>query len=92
MATLSVSSGKALLSKNRNVLAEGSAAICAVGIILMLVVPLPNWILDLFLALNITLALGILMMTFYVRKSLEFSSFPSQIGRASCRERVCLAV
>lgn len=77
MANATISNGKALLSKNRNVLAEGSAAVGAVGIILMLVVPLPHWILDLFLALNITLALGILMMTFYVRKSLEFSSFPS---------------
>ena len=49
----------------------------AVSIIMMLVVPLPHWALDILLALNITLALGILMMTFYIKKSLEFSSFPS---------------
>jgi flagellar biosynthesis protein FlhA len=52
-------------------------AIAAVGIVLMLVVPLPHWALDLLLSLNITLALGILMVTFYVRYPLEFSSFPS---------------
>ena len=56
---------------------EGGGAMAAVSIILMLVVPLPHWALDVFLALNITLALGILMMTFYIKKSLEFSSFPS---------------
>jgi flagellar biosynthesis protein FlhA len=43
----------------------------------MLAVPLPHWMLDLLLTLNITLALGILMITFYVRHPLEFSSFPS---------------
>src|SRR6185295_1372319 len=56
---------------------EMSVAMAAVGIILMLVVPLPHWLLDFLLALNITLAMGILMVTFYVRKPLEFSSFPS---------------
>jgi flagellar biosynthesis protein FlhA len=43
----------------------------------MLVVPLPHWLLDLLLALNITVALAILLLTLYVRRPLEFSSFPS---------------
>jgi flagellar biosynthesis protein FlhA len=62
---------------NRSIATEASAAASAVAIILMLVMPLPHWLLDLFLALNITMALGILMMTFYIKKPLEFSSFPS---------------
>src|SRR2546423_1194849 len=62
---------------NRSSRGEAAAAVCAVAIILMLIVPLPHWMLDLLLALNITVALGILMVTFYVRHPLEFSSFPS---------------
>src|SRR4051794_22255135 len=57
--------------------AELVAAIGAVAIVFMLVVPLPQWALDLLLAANITLALGILMLTFHVTSPLEFSSFPS---------------
>src|SRR5438445_225132 len=56
---------------------EMGAAIGAVSIVFMLVVPLPHWALDMLLALNITLALGILMVTFQVKSPLEFSSFPS---------------
>src|SRR5438093_1576058 len=58
---------------------EGVVAMGAVAIVMMLVVPLPHWALDLLLSLNITLALGILMATFYVRRPLEFSSFPSML-------------
>lgn len=43
----------------------------------LLVVPLPHWLLDLLLVLNITLALGLLMVTFYVKRPLDFSSFPA---------------
>src|SRR3954453_7951681 len=56
---------------------EAAVTIGAGGTVLMLVIPLPHWLLDLLLALNISLALGILMVTFYVRRPLEFSSFPS---------------
>ena len=58
---------------------ETLTAIAAVSIILMLIVPLPFWLLDGLIALNITIALGVLMLTFYVTKPLEFSSFPSML-------------
>lgn len=64
-------------SRNRSSRTEAVVALAAVGIVFMLVVPLPHWALDLLLCLNITLALGILMVTFYVKQPLEFSSFPS---------------
>jgi flagellar biosynthesis protein FlhA len=73
----SILSKEGLTRLGRSIFSEGAAAIAAVSIILMLVVPLPTWGLDILLALNITLALGVLMMTFYIKKSLEFSSFPS---------------
>src|SRR5260370_30005197 len=63
--------------KSRTNRAETAIAVAAVSIVFMLVVPLPHWALDMLLALNITLALGILMVTFQVKSPLEFSSFPS---------------
>lgn len=56
---------------------EIAVAGAAVGMVFMLVVPLPHWLLDLLLALDLTVALGVLMVTFYVSRPLEFSSFPS---------------
>jgi flagellar biosynthesis protein FlhA len=63
--------------KKRAAGGETAIAVGAVCIVFMLVVPLPNWALDLLLALNVTLALGILLVTFQVKSPLEFSSFPS---------------
>ncbi|MBF0195523.1 MAG: flagellar biosynthesis protein FlhA [Magnetococcales bacterium] len=54
--------------------------VMAFGIIIILAVmilPMPSWLLDLFLSVNISFAIVILMTTVYVHKPLEFSSFPS---------------
>ncbi|MBF0380522.1 MAG: flagellar biosynthesis protein FlhA [Magnetococcales bacterium] len=54
--------------------------IMAFGIITILAVmilPMPSWVLDLFLSVNISFAIVILLTTVYVHKPLEFSSFPS---------------
>ena len=48
-----------------------------VTILLVMIIPMPPLLLDLFLALNITIALMILIITLYVQKSLEFSIFPT---------------
>ena len=46
-------------------------------ILLVMIIPMPPILLDMFLALNITLALMILIITLYVHKSLEFAIFPT---------------
>jgi flagellar biosynthesis protein FlhA len=46
-------------------------------IILMMVVPLPAFLLDLFFTLNIALALVIVMISINTTRPLDFSSFPS---------------
>jgi flagellar biosynthesis protein FlhA len=46
-------------------------------IIVMMVVPLPAMLLDTLIAANITLALVIVLVSMYVKRPLEFSSFPS---------------
>ena len=48
-----------------------------VGIIMLLVVPVPAGILDFLIAINILLALVILLTTMFVKKPLDFSVFPS---------------
>jgi flagellar biosynthesis protein FlhA len=47
------------------------------GVILLLVVPVPTWILDFLLSLNIGLSMMILLVIIYVKDPPEFSSFPT---------------
>lgn len=48
-----------------------------IGIIFLIIVPLPTFLLDFLFILNITLSFLILCMTLYIREALEFSVFPS---------------
>src|SRR5499427_572094 len=63
----------------RDYLKNGEIAL-AVGILAILVVlllPLPAWLLDVCLSFSITFAILILMTSIFIRKPLEFSSFPT---------------
>lgn len=48
-----------------------------VGILFVLFAPIPSYLLDFLLITNVSFALLILLMTFYVDKPLQFSTFPS---------------
>jgi len=48
-----------------------------VGIVLLLVVPIPAWLLDILIICNILFTLVILLTTMFVRRPLDFSVFPS---------------
>ncbi len=52
-------------------------ALAVIGILAVMIVPLPKIILDILLSLNITIAMIILLMAMYVLKPLDFSAFPS---------------
>ena len=70
--------GKAL-GRAATVLRRGDVAL-AVGIVCILVVlilPLPRWLLDISLALSITFSVLILMTALFIERPLEFSSFPT---------------
>ncbi len=59
---------------------QGGDIIIALGVILivmMLVIPLPTFILDLLMALNLMLSLLIILLVLYNRDPLEFSLFPT---------------
>src|SRR5580698_2016530 len=46
-------------------------------ILAMMVLPLPAFMLDVFFTFNISLSLTILMAVIYVRRALEFATFPT---------------
>ncbi|MGE3164240.1 MAG: flagellar biosynthesis protein FlhA [Planctomycetota bacterium] len=48
-----------------------------IGILVVILVPLPSALMDVLLLFNITLSLLILLTTIYVRSPLDFSAFPS---------------
>ena len=51
-------------------------ALGLVAILVVLIMPMPPWLLDVGLALSITLSVLILMTVVFIRKSLEFNAFP----------------
>jgi flagellar biosynthesis protein FlhA len=53
------------------------AALGVVLIVVMLVVPLPPLLLDFFITLNISAGIAIVVATLYLRRALDFASFPS---------------
>lgn len=52
-------------------------ALGIVGILMIMIIPLPTSMLDILLALNITLAVLTLLVTIYATRPLDFSVFPS---------------
>ncbi len=56
---------------------NNAVALCVVVVVLFLIVPLPTFMLDFLLIVNIGLATMILMITMNISEALEFSIFPS---------------
>ncbi|MEE8270402.1 MAG: flagellar biosynthesis protein FlhA [Alphaproteobacteria bacterium] len=68
-----------LLRRGLAVLRRGDIAL-ALGIVAILVVmilPMPSWLLDISLAISITFSVLILMVVLFISRPLEFSSFPT---------------
>ena len=53
------------------------AAVAVVVVITMLVIPLPSLLLDLFITVNISAALAVVVATMYLQKPLDFSAATS---------------
>jgi flagellar biosynthesis protein FlhA len=66
-------------------------ALALMGVILMMVLPVPAWILDIGLALSFALAILMLTVTLFIERPLEFSAFPT-ILLASLMLRLSLNV
>ena len=52
-------------------------ALGVIGILLVMMVPLPTFALDILLSFSITISIIIMLMSMYVTKPLDFSTFPS---------------
>ena len=66
-------------------------ALALMSVILMMVLPVPAWILDIGLALSFALAILMLTVTLFIERPLEFSAFPT-ILLASLMLRLSLNV
>ena len=68
-----------ILGQINNALRRGEIAL-ALGIVCILVVlilPMPGWLLDISLAISMTFSVLILMTVLFINRSLDFSSFPT---------------
>ena len=61
------------LKENLDVL----VAFGVIGIVLMIIIPLPSIVLDILLALNITLSIIVIMITMFTTSVLQLSVFPT---------------
>lgn len=60
-------------TKNTTIVMAG----CVIGILLVMMIPIPTIVLDILLSLNITFSIIVLLLSMYVLKPLDFSIFPS---------------
>ena len=68
---------KNIIISKMNQFSDVILAAAVVTIVMMMIIPLPTFLLDLLLALNITLSLTIVMISIYNVEPLQFSVFPS---------------
>ena len=54
-------------------------AILMLVAIVMIIIPLPTWLVDGLIAINISVSMLVLLVVFYIARPVEFSSFPSVI-------------
>lgn len=50
-----------------------------IGIVMMMILPIPTWLLDVLLIVNISLAMIILLIAMNTKEALEFSIFPAML-------------
>ncbi|MGA1190793.1 MAG: flagellar biosynthesis protein FlhA [Bdellovibrionota bacterium] len=58
-------------------LKASSVPIALIGILTILIIPIPTALLDIFLALNITVSLVVLFVALYMGRAIDFTSFPA---------------
>ena len=63
-------------------------AIGLIGVILLMVIPLPPFILDILLAISITIGFLVLLVAIYVDEPIDFSTFPTISNRKMVKSHV----
>ena len=54
-----------------------AVAVGVIAVVMMMIIPLPAFVLDALLAMNLVLSLLIILIVLYTRHALEFSVFPT---------------
>lgn len=74
-----------MLASVQNALTKGTKyydvimAVIVVLILSLMILPVPPWLLDILLAVNLSISMLLLMLSMYVPHILEFSTFPSML-------------
>ena len=63
--------------QNTNPISEIALAGFVIVLILILLLEMPNWVINFSISFNITLGIVLLMISLYVNKPLELAAFPS---------------
>ncbi|HZO51088.1 MAG TPA: flagellar biosynthesis protein FlhA [Bryobacteraceae bacterium] len=58
---------------------ELTVPVAVLSVILAMILPLPSWLLDFLIAVNITLSVIVLLVGIYVSKPVDFSAFPTTL-------------
>ena len=64
-------------AKSSNPISEIALAGFVIILILILLLEMPNWVINFSISFNITLGVVLLMISLYVNKPLELAAFPS---------------
>ncbi len=66
---------------SRQLLQSGEMSVVAIVVLVlaMFIIPLPSFVLDLLITINICVGFAIILLTMNIRKSLEFSVFPTML-------------
>ncbi|SMF67622.1 flagellar biosynthesis protein FlhA [Tistlia consotensis] len=75
----SLAGGTAFAQKLGKTLRNGDVALAlgVVTILVVLILPMPSWLLDISLAISMTLSVLVLMTVLFIQRALDFSSFPT---------------
>ena len=76
---------------SNNHIPEILLALFVMTLILILIIEMPNWVINFSISLNITLGIVLLMISLYVQKPLELAAFPSII-LIGTMFRLCLSI
>src|SRR5579863_4987962 len=78
-APITTLTAAALFTRLRTTLQRGeiALALAVVSILVVLILPMPTWLLDISLAFSITFSVLVLMVALFIQRPLEFSAFPT---------------
>ncbi|MCX8042529.1 MAG: flagellar biosynthesis protein FlhA [Desulfobacterota bacterium] len=62
-----------MFAKNSDI----AMSLCVIGILTIMIIPLPTWVLDILLSCNITISVIMILVSMYVVEAISISVFPS---------------